>query len=107
METVTAKDRQTLFDIALKVYGRAELAYDLAEENGLPLDEPPGAGAVIRVPGVAVGTDMAVVDAYELNSIEPATAATVDEIAALAPEGISYWYIVKGAPVFVVWSGTD
>ena len=102
MQTITAKDRQTLFDIALEVWGRAELAYDLAAENDLTLSDEVPAGLVLRIPTVEGKTDRGVVSAYELNGITPATAASAQEIEDLNPEGISYWYIKAPVPVFVV-----
>ena len=102
MRTITAKDRQTLFDIALEAWGRAELAYDLAEANGLSLSDEVEAGRVLVVPTVEGKTDSGVSSAYELNGITPATAASLEEKEELNPEGISYWYVKAPAPVFVV-----
>ena len=102
MQTITAKDRQTLFDIALMEWGRAELAYDLAQANGLCLSDEVGAGAALLIPAVDGKTDPAVADAYALNGITPATAASAEQMAELNPEGISHWYVKDPAPVFVV-----
>lgn len=107
MQTITAIDRQTLFDVALQVYGRAELAYDLALANDLVLSDQVPAGTVLQVPTVSGKTDAAVVDAYELHGLTPATAASAAEIDALNPEGISYWYVKAPVPAFVVTPDTD
>jgi len=102
VQTITAQDRQTLFDIALEVWGRAELAYNLAEANDLVLSDEVAANTVLLIPTVDAKTDRAVVSAYELNSITPATSASQEEIDELNPEGIAYWYIKAPVPVFVV-----
>ncbi len=109
MQTITAIDRQTLFDIALEVWGRAELAYDLALANDLTLSDEVTANTVLLIPtvdgisgAIRRKTDRAVVSAYALNGITPATAASQDEIDELNPEGISYWYIKTPVPVFAV-----
>ena len=107
MRRVVAKDRQTLFDIALEVWGRAELAYDLAESNGLELSAEVEAGAVLVVPTVVGKTDAAVVEQYALNGIEPATAASLEELEGLAPEGIGYWYVKEPVPVMIVSPNED
>lgn len=102
MRTITAEGRQTLFDLALLAYGRAEAAFDLALENGLPLDAVPGPGAVLRVPEAEGGADEAVTAAYALQGVRPATAPGPDELAALAPEGIGHWWVAGPEPALVV-----
>lgn len=106
MQTVIAKDRQTLFDLALQVWGRAELAYDLAEANGLCLSDEVSAGEVLLVPTVDGKTDRAVVDAYDLESITPATSASPEELDDLCPSGIAYWFIKSPTPIFIVSPNT-
>ncbi len=101
MRTITTLDRQTLFDIALQAYGRAEAAYDIALANDLVLSDTPAPGTILMLPNVE-RTDKAVVDYYALNGITPATAASQEEVDNLNPEGIAYWYIKEPVPVFVV-----
>lgn len=105
MRTITAEDRQTLYDLALLALGRAEAAYDLAEANGLALDAVPGAGAVLRVPEAEGGADEAVTAAYALQGVRPATAPTAEELAELRPEGIGHWWVAAPSPFFVVSPG--
>ena len=102
MDILTAHDRQTLFDIALQAYGRAELAYDIAEANDLSLSEPLRAGQQLRIPAPSASIDKAVVDAYALQGIRPATAITEEQEQTLAAEGVGYWHIKAPAPPFTV-----
>lgn len=106
MRTITAADRQTLFDLALQAYGRAELAFDIALQNGLSLSATLKAGQVLSVPTADGMTDEAVTAAYEANGIEPATAPDSETFDSVVPEGVGYWFIAKPAPVFAV-SPTD
>lgn len=101
MKSITAKDNQTLFDIALLAYGRAEAAYDIAEENDLPVSATLDAGTVLRLP-LVLRTDPAVSAYYELQGIAPSTGLTADQQQDLDPEGISYWFIKSPLPAFTV-----
>lgn len=102
MVVYTSQARQTLFDLALLIYGRAELAYDLAEANDLVLSDIPGGGVELRAPVPGGDDDPAVADFYSLNLIDPATAPDDTTLGELSPEGISYWAIYAPAPVFTV-----
>lgn len=102
MRTYTSQARQTLFDLALLIYGRAELAFDLAEANDLCLSEAPGGGVELRAPVPDGDDDTAVADFYNLNGVDPATAPDEEAFSELTPEGISYWAIYAPAPVFFV-----
>lgn len=102
MVVYTCQARQTLFDLALLIYGRAELAYDLAEANDLALSDTPGGGVELRAPVPGGDDDPAVADFYYLNGVDPATAPDDSTLGELSPEGISFWAILAPAPVFVV-----
>lgn len=102
MLVYTSQARQTLFDLALIIYGRAELAFDLALANDLSLSAVPGGGVELQAPAPEGDDDPAVADFYALNLIDPATAPEEQTISSLAPEGISFWAILAPAPVFVV-----
>lgn len=102
MIVYTSSARQTLFDLALLIYGRAELAFDLAEANDMSLSDIPGGGVELRAPVPGGDDDPAVTDFYHLNGISPATAPGDDTLSELSPEGIGYWSIAAPAPVFTV-----
>lgn len=97
-----SQERQTLFDLALLIYGRAELAFDLALANDICLSAVPGGGVELRAPAPEGDDDPAVADFYALNLIDPATAPDEQTLSRLTPEGISFWAIRAPAPVFVV-----
>lgn len=102
MVVYNSSARQTLFDLALLIYGRAELAFDLALANDISLSDVPGGGVDLRAP-VPEGDDApAVADFYFLNAVFPATAPDDSALSELSPEGISFWAISAPAPVFVV-----
>lgn len=102
MKTIASRSRQSLFDVALLAYGRAELAFDIALANGLCLSDIPGEGAQLLIPAPDGGDDPAVADFYALNGVSPATAPEESTLAGLNPEGIGYWAIYAPAPVFTV-----
>ena len=102
MEIHIAHDRQTLFDIALQAYGRAELAYDIALANGLSLSEPLRAGQQVQLPAPTRAVDTEVLNAYALQGIRPATGITEEQEQTLAAEGVGYWHIKAPAPPFTV-----
>lgn len=102
MKTTITRDRQTLFDVALTCFGRAEAAVDIAILNDLTLSDTLTPGVTLNLPDSVPRTDQAVVDAYALNSINPATALDAETEQQLDPEGIGYWYITKPTPAFKV-----
>ena len=50
--TVTVKNRQTLSDIAIQVYGSVEAVVALAEANGVSITDDLPAGIVLECPDV-------------------------------------------------------
>ena len=48
--TVTVKQRQTVSDIAIQVYGSIEAAVAIAEENGISVTDDLEAGTTIECP---------------------------------------------------------
>lgn len=83
---------QTLFDIALMAYGKAEYAYDIAETNDIALSLAPEPGTMLYLPTVEA-PDESVTATYAANAIQPATAVDDNQMQALNPEGIGYWTI--------------
>lgn len=102
MQTITAHDRQTLFDIALQVYGRPDFAFELALQNDLCLSDTVAPLSVLRLPLADRTTNAAVVDAYKLNGIVPTSAIDTAEFETLLPEGIGYWFIYNPLPIFTI-----
>lgn len=102
MNHITALDRQTLFDIALQAYGRAEAAYDIALANDLPLSATLEPGQTLKLPTLAQTPDNGIVERYSLAGITPATAPSEAQLAQLNPEGISHWYINAPIPIFTI-----
>lgn len=72
---VIALNNQSLFDIALQVYGDATGAFMLAKENGLSITADLTPGQVLQYDPTNV-INKQVVDYYRVNNIKPATAIT-------------------------------
>ncbi len=84
---VKVKDRQSLLDMAVQTAGSTEAAWRLCEANGLGITDTLQDGQVLNtVPAENIET----VRRYSAQKIEPATALSAEEMAALAPEGINF-----------------
>lgn len=84
---VKVKDRQSLLDMAVQTAGSVEAAFRLSVHNDVSLTDDLQDGQVLdTVPVEHAGT----VRRYEAQRIEPATALSVEEKAALAQEGIGF-----------------
>ena len=86
----TAKDRQTLLDVALQSCGHIETALTLAESNGLSLTDRLEDGQELTVPEPVAGGDARTVRLYRAHGIEPATEASVEETGACPDGGIGF-----------------
>lgn len=64
--------RQTWLDIALIMTGDADMAYEVAKENGMDISDMPTAGMKIQYSGGVVNRE--VFDYYAKRVIRPATA---------------------------------
>ena len=84
---IKVKDRQSLADIAVQTAGSMEAAFRLAEANDLGLTDTLTDGQTIAT---VAAEDAAVVRRYTACGLEPATVPGVDELTALAQEGINY-----------------
>lgn len=84
---VKVKDRQSLLDMAVQTSGSVEAAFDLAAANGVCLTDILADGQVLDT----VATKHAdTVRRYSVQGIQPATALSEEEMAALAQEGINF-----------------
>ena len=72
---VTVQERQSLFDIALRVAGGIEAAIAIALQNDLSLTEPIAPGTVLNCSGIPV-INQRIVNYYAANGINPATGIT-------------------------------
>lgn len=52
MQSVTVRDRQTLFDIAIQCLGIVDRVFDVAQLNGLSITEQLVSGQVLLLPDV-------------------------------------------------------
>ncbi|MEO2064501.1 MAG: LysM domain-containing protein [Christiangramia sp.] len=76
---VTVSNNQSLFDIAIQVYGSVKYAFDLALANGLSITSDLAPGDQLEVPELE--TDhLDIRDYYAANGIRPATAITADQL---------------------------
>lgn len=101
MIKTSARDRQTLFDIALEQCGSVEAVFDLAFNNGLSLSDDIEVGTELNIPNVV---DPHVTTSWKRGNVEAATAIDTtpdfsDEGEATDPsrpaslEGIGYWSV--------------
>lgn len=74
--TVTVKNRQTLSDMAIQVYGSVEAVVALAEANGVSITDDLPAGMVLECPDVVY--DKYLQGYVRKRRIESATAADPD-----------------------------
>lgn len=86
MNKVKVLTGQSLFDIALQVYGSIEGVFGLTK--GTVSDEPVP-GTELTVNGVAI--NKYIVNEYANNGIKPATG--MDAEASIIRQGIGYWYV--------------
>ena len=86
----TAKDRQTLLDIALISGGHVETALTLAETNGLSLTARLEDGQGLIVPEPVPGGDVRTVRLYRAREIEPATEASEEDMTVCPYGGIGF-----------------
>lgn len=86
----TAKDRQTLLDIALQSGGHVETVLALAEANGLSVTDRLEEGRELRVPEPIAAGDTRTVRLYRAHGIEPATEASAEDMMACPYGGIGF-----------------
>ena len=86
----TAKERQTLLDIALLTGGHIETVLTLAEANGMSITDRLEDGRVLTVPEPVEGGDTRTVELYKAHKIEPATEVSPDDMSACPYGGIGF-----------------
>lgn len=86
----TAKERQTLLDVALQSGGHVETALALAEANGLSVTDRLEDGQELTVPEPLEAGDARTVRLYRALGVEPATEASADDMAACPYGGIGF-----------------
>lgn len=86
------KNGQNLLDIAIQATGDAAEALTIALANGLCLTDDLEVGQEVDVPDEITG-NANVKTYYRDRRLNPATAATDDDTAILAFEGIEFWGI--------------
>ena len=84
---VKVKDRQSLFDRAVQTAGSMEAAFGLAAANGVSLTDTLTDGQVLDT---VAAENADTVRRYSVQGIQPATALSEEEMAALAQEGINF-----------------
>jgi hypothetical protein len=86
----TAKERQTMLDIALQTGGRLETAMALSAANGVSLTDRLEDGQELTVPEPVAEGDARTVALYRAHGVEPATEASADDIWACPYGGIGF-----------------
>ena len=84
---VKVKDRQSLLDMAVQTAGSMEAAFGLAAANGISLTDTLADGQVLDT---VAAENADTVRCYSVQGIQPATALSGEEMAALAQEGINF-----------------
>jgi len=67
---ITARNNQSLFDIALMMYGSAEAAFDIALENDLSVTDELSSGTVLNI---TMPAKSKIAEYYVINEVKPAT----------------------------------
>lgn len=86
----TAKERQSMLDMALQCGGHVETALALAVANELSVTDRLEDGQELTVPEPVAGGDARTVRLYRAHGIEPATEASVEETGACPYGGIGF-----------------
>ena len=86
----TAKDRQTLLDMAVQSGGHVETVVALAAANGLSVTDRLEDGQELTVPEPVEDGDGRAVRLYQAHGIEPATEASAEEMTACPYGGIGF-----------------
>ena len=85
-----AEPGQSIFDMAVQLYGGIEGVFDLAEKNGIRLTGELNAGTLVKASTPVNKNMRAIIKALQ---IKPATIVSESEAADITPEGIGYWAI--------------
>jgi len=88
MRSVTVRDNQSLFDIAVQEFGGVDAAFDLARLNEMGFTDDLKSGQILN-------TTLAIIDAeivayFSSRNLKPAMGTSG---VKAKPEGVDYWYI--------------
>lgn len=91
--TITALHNQSLFDLAIQVFGSVAYAFELALANGLSITSDLEPGQLITLPnssplGRSGGASIA--NYYAANGIKPATALRPEDVATGDNDSCNY-----------------
>lgn len=86
----TAKERQTMLDMALQSGGHVERVLALAAANGLSVTDRLEDGQELTVPEPVEDGDARTVRLYRAHGVEPATEASADDMTACPYGGIGF-----------------
>lgn len=90
---ITALNNQTLLDIAIRHCGTVEAVADIAILNNISITDDLIPGQLIELPSKDYGSQE-VVNFFEVNKIDPATALTENDKALTeGNSGIGFWEI--------------
>lgn len=91
----TAKERETLADVALRECGSIEAMYEIAYANGMSLSDEPYPGQELLIPPVY---SINVVRRYKANAVAPAsgTAENLPQNTVISSDGLSIVSILDG-----------
>lgn len=84
---IKVKDRQSLLDMAVQTAGSMEAAFGLSAANDVSLTDTLTDGQVLET---VAAENADTVRRYSVQGIQPATALSAEEMAALAQEGINF-----------------
>ena len=91
--TIIALHNQTLWDIAIRYFGTANAAFEIALLNNLPVTAELEVGALIKLPVKDFGYRN-IVNYFQAKNDHPATAWNQDlTVLPTKLEGIGYWAI--------------
>lgn len=86
----TAKERQSVLDMAIVTGGHIETAMALAAANNISLTDRLADGEELTVPEPVAGGESRTVELYMALGVEPATEVSVEDMAVCPYGGIGF-----------------
>lgn len=86
---VTAVNGQSLFDLAIQLYGSVKYVFELAMANGLSITQELEPGQLLEVPELETENN-GIKDYYAANGIKPATAIRDEDITGTPGGACNY-----------------
>ena len=90
---VTAKNNQSLFDMAVQTLGSAEAIFDIAIANGISITDDLTVGQTLQITHKSDYSQRRTAAYYSINGIMPATAISLTEDISVLQEGIEFWAV--------------